>query len=467
MTISNGLRVMAAVWGVAAMAQTGAALKPLTVSANHRFLQTSDGKPFFWLGDTAWKLFQQLDRAETQRYLDDRQSKGYTVIQCMVLHTGGDKAFNGAVALAGGDPGRPVVTPGNDLDKPGEYDYWDHVDWVIDQAAARGIYVGMVASWGSIAQRGALNMKNVESYSRFLAERYKGKANIVWMTGGDTYGNRNTEVWQAMGRTLKSVDPGHLVTYHPFGRTRSATWFHNEAWLDFNMFQSGHRRYDQDTEPGAKGEDNWKYVQEDYAMTPVKPTVDGEPSYEGIPQGLHDAKQPKWQAEDCRRYAYWAVFAGAFGHTYGSNGVMQMFKGPKVGSYGNTMVWSDAIQQAGAGQMQYVKKLILARPFFERIPDQGLVAGENGEKYDRVIATRGQSYALLYIYTGKPFKVQMGRITGRTVRAAWYSPKDGKWTAIGDFANNGVREFTPPGTPGNGNDWVLVLDDKSKNYPQP
>jgi hypothetical protein len=50
-------------------------------------------------------------------------------------------------------------------------------------------------------------------------------------------------------------------------------------WLDFNMFQSGHRRYDQDDTPGAKGEANWRYVNEDYAKEPPKPTLDGEPSY--------------------------------------------------------------------------------------------------------------------------------------------------------------------------------------------
>ena len=99
-------------------------------------------------------------------------------------------------------------------------------------------------------------------------------------------------------------------------------------WLDFNMFQSGHRRYDQDDTPGAKGEANWRYVNEDYAKEPPKPTLDGEPSYENIPQGLHDPKQPYWTDMECRRYAYWSVFAGSAGHTYGNNAVMQMHKPP-------------------------------------------------------------------------------------------------------------------------------------------
>ena len=125
----------------------------------------------------------------------------------------------------------------------------------------------MVAAWGSIARSRRLNDDNVVAYTQLLVERYRNRPNIVWITGGDTQGDRETSVWRKMGETFRKLDPNHLITYHPFGRTQSSTWFHNEPWMDFNMFQSGHRRYDQDTTPGAKGEDNWKYVLEDYAKT--------------------------------------------------------------------------------------------------------------------------------------------------------------------------------------------------------
>ena len=443
-------------------------LPRLAVASNGRFLQTADGRPFFWLGDTGWLLFQKLDRAETERYLENRRAKGFNVIQTMVLHAEGDRNAYGAPALVDGDPARPAVTPGADPDKPGEYDYWDHVDWVLEMAAAKGIYLAMVPSWGSLARSGALNDTNVESYARFLAERYRGKTNVIWINGGDTRGDRETEVWRAMGRTLKELDPGHLVTFHPFGRTQSSTWFHEEPWLDFNMFQSGHRRYDQDDTPNAKGEDNWRYVREDYEKTPAKPTIDGEPSYEKIPQGLHDPKEPLWTDNDVRRYAYWSVFAGSFGHTYGHAAVMQMYKpGNRPGSYGTVQPWFEAIDDPGAGQMQWLKKLMLSRPFLERVPDQGLVAGENGSRYEYVIATRGKDYAFLYTYTGRPFGVQMGRISGKSVRAWWHNPRNGAAQQIGTFPNEGVRQFVPPGTPANGNDWVLVLDDSATNPAPP
>lgn len=441
----------------------------VTVAPGGRFLQRADGVPFFWLADTGWLMFQKLTQEETETYLEDRRAKGFNVIQAMVLHTGADRNAYGAQALTERDPARPAVTPGQSLAAPGEYDYWDHIDWVIDRAASKGIYIALVPAWGAVVKRGQVSESNAAAYAKFLAERYRAKPNVFWMNGGDLQGDVQGPVWRILGRTLKETDPNHLVTFHPFGRTQSSTWFHDEAWLDFNMFQSGHRRYDQDTEtPAAKGEDNWRYVFEDYARKPAKPTVDGEPSYEGIPQGLHDPKQPRWKDSDARRYAYWSVFAGAFGHTYGHNSVMQMLKpGTARPSFGATVLWPDAIKDPGAGQMQHLKNLMLSRPYFERVNDDAAIAAGSGPRYDRVTATRGSPYLFAYTYTGKPFQVRLGAISGKQVRAFWYSPRDGMATPIGVFPNRGVREFTPPGTPAPGNDWVLVLDDDSRRFPPP
>ncbi len=448
----------------AAQSRTG----PLAVSPNGRFLQRKDGRPFFWLGDTGWLLFQNLDRAEAERYLEDRRRKGFNVVQAMALHDAEDRNAYGSPALHDGDPARPKVTPGSRPSKPGEYDYWDHVDWVVRLAGRKGIYLAMVPAWGSVVKGGRLNPDNAAAYARFLAERYRAEPNIVWLNGGDLRGDDHTQVWKTLGETLKRFDPGHLVTFHPYGRTQSSSWFHNEAWLDFNMFQSGHRRYDQDDTPERRGEDNWRFAAEDYARQPPKPTLDGEPSYENIPQGLHDPTQPYWTAADARRYAYWSVFAGACGHTYGDNAVMQMHKpGAGQGNYGVRHYWYEAIHDPGAGQMQYLKRLMLSRPFFERVPDQTLVAGENGSRYDYVIATRGKSYLLAYTYTGREFQIRMGVISGRRVRGYWYSPRDGSRRPLGVFPNQGVRRFTPPGTPGAGNDWVLVLEDASQRFRAP
>src|SRR6185295_9859011 len=76
---------LAAILMLAAAAPLQAALPRLVVAGNHRFLATAEGKPFFWLGDTAWELFHRLSREEAGRYLANRARLRFTVIQAVVL----------------------------------------------------------------------------------------------------------------------------------------------------------------------------------------------------------------------------------------------------------------------------------------------------------------------------------------------------------------------------------------------
>jgi hypothetical protein len=122
-------------------------------------------------------------------------------------------------------------------------------------------------------------------------------------------------------------------------------------------------------------EDNWRYVERAYQMTPPKPVLDGEPSYEAIPQGLHDVNERRWQAEDVRRYAWWSVLAGSFGHTYGHNSIMQMLTPGVAPSYGATKNWYEAIYDPGYQQMKYLKLLMMQLPFTEGMPDQSQLVG--------------------------------------------------------------------------------------------
>lgn len=100
---------------------------------------------------------------------------------------------------------------------------------------------------------------------------------------------------------------------------------------------------------------------------------------------------------------------------------------------------------------------MLSKPYFDRVPDQSLVA-DQGEKYNYIAATRGENYAFFYDYTGRLFSVNMGKIAGSKVKATWYNPKDGSKTSIGSFVNKGVQRFDPPGEEAEGNDWVLILE---------
>lgn len=434
----------------------------LGMSENKRFFVTQDGKPFFWLGDTGWLLFIKCNREETLHYLDIRKQQGFNVIQVMVLHTLSAKTVYGAGAIESNDVSTPIVTAGNNINEPGAYDYWDHVEWVVQEAAKRGIYMALVPVWGSNVKEGKVSATQATIYGKFLAERFKNYSNIIWLNGGDIMGSDHKEVWEALGKTIKKYDARHLMTYHPRGRYTSSDWFLNESWLDFNMFQSGHRKYAQDTSSLEKhrfGEDNWKYVVNDYALKPTKPTLDGEPSYEHIPEGLHDSLNRRWNAADIRRYAYWSVFAGAAGFTYGDNAVMQFHTmGEKGGAYGVRENWKDDIYAPGAQQMHFLKSLMLSKDYFSRIPAQQIVLNNSGKQYEYLLATKGKDYAMVYTFIGKNFSIDASKLDFKANKAKWFKPADGSIQNAKFKKKGNILSFNPPGKKERGNDWVLIIE---------
>ena len=140
---------------------------------------------------------------------------------------------------------------------------------------------------------------------------------------------------------------------------------------------------------------------------------------------------------------------------------MQMHQaGDSNPAYGVREYWTEALDADGARQMKYLKSLICSEPYFERVPDQSLVASNPGERYDYQAATRGSNYAWVYTYNGREIHLQLGKTVGEHVKASWYNPRNGQSTRIGTFENKETRLFDPPGDLAAGMDWVLVLESK-------
>lgn len=432
----------------------------LKVSDNHRFLVTADGKPFFYLGDTAWELFHRLTPKEADLYLKDRAGKHFNVIQAVVL------AEFGGLTVPNANGHLPLIN--NDPTRPNE-DYFKDVDAIVDRAADLGLYIGMLPTWGDKVNKKwgqgpeIFNPQNAAAYGEFLGRRYKDKP-IIWIIGGDrpVESDAQMAVWHAMAEGLKKGDGGaHLITYHPSGGQSSSTWFQNQPWVDFNMLQSGH---------GARDIKDWAMILSDYQKQPIKPVIDGEANYEDHPIN--------WQPQngyfddfDVRKQSYWAVFAGACGQTYGCHDIWQFYtKGREPVSSARTE-WKKALKLPGASQMQHLKALMESRPYLTRIPDQALLKSPEGKDGDHCQATRDSagSYAFIYVPNGRAVRVDVGRLSGPKLRAWWYDPREGGANPAGERDATGIQEFTPPAPakPGDANDWVLVLDDVSRQFPAP
>jgi hypothetical protein len=440
------------------------------VSDNHRYLVTGEGKPFFYLGDTAWELFHRLNREDADKYLADRAAKGFTVVQAVALaELDGlnDPNPYGHRPLIDNDPARPAVADGPDND------YWDHVDYIVRKANSVGIVVGFLPTWGDKWNKKwgvgpeIFTPENAEAYGRWLGQRYRD-AGLIWILGGDRPPENDTHraVIERMAKGLREGDGGsHLITYHPSGSAGSAQYFHDQPWLDFNMRQNGHiRDYTQ----------GYFNTRADYDREPIKPVIDGEPLYEDHPISFKADQFGHSIAADVRRPLYWDLFGGAFGHTYGNHAIWQMWSPGKNPINNPLMPWYEAIQQAGSSQMQYGRRLIEARPMLTRVPDDSIIVQDRvptsvpGAGAYRFVATRDEegTYAFVYAPVGRKFKVRMGVIRGDQVKASWYNPRNGATIEIGSFSNEGEREFAPPDH-GEALDWILILDDASKEYRQP
>jgi hypothetical protein len=443
----------------------------LRVSDNKRFLVRDDGTPFFYLGDTAWELFHRLNRDEAKRYLKNRADKGFTVIQAVAiaeLDGHADPNPYGHLPLTDLDPARPAVKDGPDND------YWDHVDFIVAEANRLGLFIGFLPTWGRYwhdannSSKPLFNEQNAAVYGEFLGRRYKDRG-LIWILGGDRVVENDAQkaVLRAMARGLKKGDGGrHLITFHPRGGSGSADDFHNEDWLDFNMRQNGHV-------PEFTG--HYDKTRTDYDRKPIKPVIDGEPIYEDHPVAFNAKMLGHSIAGDVRRPLYWDLFCGACGHTYGHHSVWQMWQPGRNPINGPLMPWFEAIDQPGAVQMQYGRRLIESRPFLTRIPDDTIIVTDKrvptsvpGAGRYRFVATRDEqgTFAMVYAPIGRTFAVRLDTIKGHKVKAWWYNPRNGEASDAGEFTNEGMREFTPPDK-GEMIDWILVLDDAARQYPPP
>ncbi|MCD7751981.1 MAG: glycoside hydrolase family 140 protein [Lachnospiraceae bacterium] len=416
---------------------------PLSVTPNHRYFRNGE-KPFFLLADTAWLFFHSLTLEESYRYLRNRKELGFNCILADFLHSPEQKNLAGASALINEDLTRPNTDGG----------FWDHVDSCIKMAADMGLYMGILPTWGSVVKDGALREDNADAWLDFILARYHDAPNLIWVLGGDVRGDVNPELYRHMGLRMKTDRPDRLITYHPFGRTCSSNWFQNEEWLDFHLFQSGHRRYDQVTlnewddntaREGWFGEDNWRYVARDYNREPLRPILDGEPSYEQIPQGLHDPSQPRWLAADVRRYAYWSVFEGAAGHVYGHNSIMQFYRDKtRPGSYNADTLWSEAVHHPGGAQMGHLKRLMESVDFSAGRPAPEALFCEQKERYERISVYAGTDFLFAYTYTSRTISLSLEAWKNRTLSAYWMSPVTGRLSYIRTVSGGGVETFVPP-----------------------
>ncbi len=417
----------------------------LKISTNGRYLVDQKGDPFLVVGDSPWSLIAQLDEADIERYLRDRQNKGFnSLIVNLLEHKFATNAPRTRAGLA------PFNKPG-DFSTPNNA-YFDFAHRVIERAGEHGMVVWLAPAYlgynggdeGFFREIKAGGREKLRAYGKFLGERFRDLPNLVWMLGGD-YTPEKSDQWTVtdLAEAIRADDPTHLMTAHHSPGSSAVAAFGEQPWLDLNTVYN--------YEKALSGP-----LLAEYDRKPVRPFVLLETTYEGE----HDSTP-----DQIRRQAYWAMLSGACGQFFGNNPLWH-FDGP--GLYPATMTWQQALDSTGSNDLARLRKLFANLPWPELAPEQGhvILTGGYGEGTATALTawTGDGKLAVIYIpSTGtvaRELTIAMDRLAP-PLTARWYNPARGGFSEVegSPFRDQAAHRLATPGDNGSGaNDWVLLLD---------
>lgn len=430
----------------------GRGMERLSVAKNRRHLETVGGKRVYLLGDTAWELFHRLDLAEAEAYLSARKEQGFNFIQGVVLAEFEGltvpNAYGRFPLLKNAEGKYDPTLP----DLSGDNNYFDHVENIVALAEKMGLYMGVLPTWGDKYNlkwgKGPeiFHKENAAVWGEFLARRLCRFENVVWILGGDRplEEENHYAVNDGLAEGIRRGDGGKfLITFHPWGGHSSSEFVHSRPWLDFNMSQSSHG------DPCRP--EGYELIARDRALSPTKPTMDGEQRYEDHPRNSNP-ENGYFDAYDVRLAMYRNYLSGSCGNTYGHHSVWSMCKEP-CAYFPNH--WQVALHRPGAEQMRYFRRFVEEHDVSNLAPIENAVP-DNGHTANYVAAAVGEQVAYLYIPCGICTELNPLAFPFTPTRVRVFEPTTGEYTEAATLEAGCIR-FPHRGA-GRGMDAVVILE---------
>lgn len=407
---------------------------PIRASADGRSLLDADGDAFSYLADTAWLAPSRLNQADIRTLLDKRRDQGFTAIQMSVLpflHLGHKtNAYGDLPFVNGTDLARPLEVGARTGDAASaDYDYWDHVAWIVQQAKDRGMAVTLVPSWygyGGEDWRSYVTTSNASTYGTFLGRRLGGYENVVWMLGGDNNPDTGdvarvpsgrdrsdkTAATNAMGNAIRAAEPvRHLMTYHAKRQVSSFQYFSGQPWHTLASAYSDEYTYKHVAASTGRG-------------LPVVMT-----------EAFYDARtgSPVLDHRRLRAEAWWSVLGGA-GYAYGHENVWDLDSAWKTGIADTSATDATRISQHLAGLGPITPRSVV------------LTSGAGSSTgLDRAVTGVSDRTAVTYLPSNRAATVNLAALGGTRVTLTWVDPASGARIAIGTFNASGTKALSWPG----------------------
>jgi hypothetical protein len=417
----------------------------------HRLLRA--GRPWFWMADTAWYLLWRLTPTEQEQYLDARRRQGFTAIQFSVVA----ERFGLDVV------GAPGCLPFRHRDPAQiEPQYLAALVRLIDACLARDLVPIINPMWGDTWSRRWNDGSNVvfdparaAAYAGHLGRALAGRE-LVWLLGGDRGVEQlaHRAIFDAFAAGLHAAGAHQPIAFHPQFGLCATDALPDAPWLAISTCQSSHITRQRAT---------WEMIEGDRGRQPARPVLDAEPCYED-----HPVMTPawRWRAEDghfgaheVRRAAWWAVLAGAAGHTYGHHSIWQCWAPPHEPINRPLCFWTQALDAPGALAMGHLAAFIAALPDRPWSGAQARVLDQSSEPLERVsAASDGTTWLAAYLPYPRQVRLDTSGLAAASFHAAWLDPRTGARSDLGAQSNTGA--WTSPWPP-TGPDQVLLLTVRS------
>lgn len=439
----------------------------MKLHTEHKKIVDEQGRLFFYTADTAWELFHKLSFDEARFFIDNRAQKGFNVIQAVAvaeldgLHTPTKE-------------GR--LLPFSNLDTLEVNDeYFSYIRRIIEYANSRGIFIALVPMWGSYFVANpewggkvapVFDRDKAYRFLTYLAAKLKG-TDLIWILGGDRpyLTDDSRAVIVNMARAIREqVQHDQLITAHTQGGRSIHDMLKPYDYLDFLTWQSGHM---------GECYPSWRNTSYDFERQDL-PVLDAEPCYESHPI----MNEYAFTRMDCgsrftdyhvRRSAYWSVFSGGCGITYGCYGIWQMRRPEDenkvipesaASAYKNDTIpyWYDSVDFPGSRQMGYLRHFYESLPGNTTIiPDDSLIISDNpaGEGHMAAMTNEAHDFIAVYVPLHTNLCVDISSFEARGFDIYWYDPRYNVRNFLS--ATSSETKFLNITSPLADNDFVLLL----------
>ena len=416
----------------------------LQPSANGRFIQWSDGKPFFINACTALTLTYAYSDQEVREYLDNRLASKFNAIQMSAVYAEIENTLADSAFL------------NRDLLKPAPK-FWERVDRVVRQATDRRLVVLLNPIWKHSLNEfiQANGPSKCREYGKWFANRYKNNPYVIYFIGGDATPEPVRLEMEEMGKGIQEVYGGKaLIAYHSETDQSSLEAYPNASWITLNWTTAYSIDFGKQY-PYSENYDNWKA----FPKTPMQFCKGYFDSGDSQNYGQNGTSESWGDRFVLRRQAWWNILSGGSSNAWGAEGICYKKRGDQT--------WQACMIYGSNKDMGFMKLLIDKIKWWKLQPDidHQLLTGGFGtyltDDYAVCSVSDNGSQAVIYTPVKQALELRLPDY-GEHCRLRWYDPADGKYSKIDMRFPKKKKKSVIISTPGLNHsgkeDWVLIVE---------